>query len=67
MTEPQAILICNQCGFEGFPDLGWQKFSNGTDHLAAVCPVCERHIQYVPQIPMWLVEAPTRPRQPQLL
>lgn len=59
-------LLCRVCEYEGFPDLGWQKFTNGTEHLGAWCPACGRHIKWVPQTnsdggpSAWMDEAPSK-------
>lgn len=65
-------LLCDHCGADEEPDLGWQVFSNGGVHLRAECRACGRFLMYAPQRDgdgpsVWVSMAPTRPRQEALL
>lgn len=46
-------MNCPHCGFNVTPRLEWQRFSNRTLHIRAVCsrPECGRFIRYVEQTP----------------
>ncbi len=61
-------LTCGRCNIRAVPDLYWHPTSNpDVTHLGARCPSCGRYIQWVPQTPEWLEQAPIQAPQGKLL
>lgn len=43
------MLKCQRCQKEVEPNIKEEIFANGTKHLRATCPECERLIKWLPQ------------------
>lgn len=52
-------MLCSHCAFACEPLLVWQRFTNGTLHIRAMCSrsECGRFIRYVEQTPTNLAKA----------